>query len=43
MATSTTKPATSLSSVLDPRGQPTILVQPLPLAPRLDAVEGKTI
>ena len=43
MATSTTKSATSPCSVLDPRGQPTILVQPLPLAPRLDTVEGKTV
>ena len=43
MATSATKPATSLCSVLDPRGQPTILVQPIPLAPRLDTVEGKTV
>ena len=37
------KPAASLSTVLDPRGQPTIVVQPLPLAPRLDTLEGKTV
>ena len=43
MATSTTKPATSLCSVLDPRGQPTMLVEPIPLAPRLDTIEGKTV
>ena len=33
----------SLCTVLDPRGQPTSVVQPLPLAPRLDTLEGKTI
>jgi hypothetical protein len=43
MANSKTKPATSLCSVLDPRGQPTMLVNPLPLAPRLDTIEGKTV
>ena len=43
MATSTTKPATSLCSVLDPRGHPTMLVEPIPLAPRLDTIEGKTV
>ncbi len=32
-----------LSTVLDPRGQPTNIVQPMPLAPRLDTLEGKTI
>ena len=32
-----------LNSVLDPRGQPTGIVQPLPLAPRLDTLAGKTI
>lgn len=32
-----------LTTVLDPRGQPTNVVQPLPLAPRLDTLEGKTI
>jgi hypothetical protein len=43
MATSTRKPATSLCTVLDPRGQPTMLVEPLPLAPRLDSIDGKTL
>lgn len=33
----------SLLSVLDPRGQPTNVVRPLSLAPRLDTLEGKTI
>jgi len=33
----------SLLNVLDPRGQPTNIVQPLPLAPRLDTLSGKTI
>jgi hypothetical protein len=35
--------ASSSSTVLDPRGQPTNIVQPLPLAPRLDTLSGKTI
>ena len=43
MATGTNKPATSLCTVLDPRGQPTMLVKPMPLAPRLDTIEGKTV
>ncbi len=33
----------SLCTVLDPRGQPTNVVRPLSLAPRLDTLEGKTI
>ena len=33
----------SLCTVLDPRGQPTAVIQPTPLAPRLDSIEGKTI
>jgi hypothetical protein len=37
------KSAASLVTVLDPRGQPTNVVEPLPLAPRLDTLEGKTI
>ena len=32
-----------LNDVLDPRGQPTSIVQPKPLAPRLETLEGKTI
>jgi hypothetical protein len=44
MATAREKKSSALlSTVLDPRGQPTITVQPLPLAPRLDTIEGKTI
>jgi hypothetical protein len=43
MATSTIKPTTSLISVLDPRGQPTAMIQPHPLAPRLDTIQGKTV
>jgi hypothetical protein len=35
--------AGSLCTVLDPRGQPTNVVEPMPLAPRLDTLEGKTI
>jgi hypothetical protein len=37
------QPTGFLSTILDPRGQPTIVVQPSPLAPRLDTLEGKTI
>ena len=37
------KSAGSLCTVLDPRGQPTNVVEPLPLAPRLDTLEGKTV
>ncbi len=33
----------SLCTVLDPRGQPTMLVKPQPLAPRLGTLEGKTV
>jgi len=33
----------SLCTVLDPRGQPTVKVEPKSLAPRLDTIEGKTI
>ena len=43
MATTTAKPISSLVSVLDPRGQPTAMIQPQPLAPRLKTVQGKTI
>jgi hypothetical protein len=37
------KNSSLLSTVLDPRGQPTFTVQPMPLAPRLDTIEGKTL
>jgi hypothetical protein len=43
MPTRTKKSPSSLLSVLDPRGQPTAAVQPLSLAPRLDAIRGKTV
>jgi hypothetical protein len=43
MATGPAKSTTSLCAVLDPRGQPTATVQPRPLAPRLDTIEGKTV
>lgn len=43
MATKKAKSTISLISVLDPRGQPTAKVEPLPLAPRLDTVQGKTL
>ena len=35
--------SSSLCTVLDPRGQPTNVVEPKPLAPRPDTLEGKTI
>ena len=41
--TRSTKTSALLSTVLDPRGQPTITIQPHPLAPRLDTVQGKTL
>lgn len=34
---------TALVAVLDPRGQPTAEVEPLPLAPRLDTLRGRTV
>ena len=37
------KASGSLATVLDPRGQPTNVIQPTPLAPRLDTLEGKTV
>jgi hypothetical protein len=43
MAQSERAPSAGVLTVLDPRGQPTQTVQPLPLSPRLDTVEGKTI
>ena len=38
-----TRSTNLLSTVLDPRGQPTNIVEPHPLAPRLDTLEGKTV
>lgn len=43
MATGTAKSTTSPISVLDPRGQPTAAIAPLPLASRLDTIQGKTL
>jgi hypothetical protein len=43
MTTASARQASSLCSVLDPRGQPTAIIQPHALAPRLDAIQGKTI
>lgn len=37
------RPSGSLVTVLDPRGQPTNVVEPKPLAPRLDTLEGKAV
>jgi hypothetical protein len=33
----------SLCAALDPRGQPTAMIQPHPLAPRLDTIQDKTV
>jgi len=33
----------ALVTVLDPRGQPTAVTQPQPLAKRLDSLDGKTV
>src|SRR5215472_14206772 len=33
----------SLCTVLDPRGQPTSVVEQVPMAPRLDDLNGKTL
>jgi hypothetical protein len=43
MAKNAVQTGSALKEVLDPRGQPTATIQPSPLAPRLDAIEGKTI
>ena len=43
MTQTTSQPTRSLRTVLDPRGQPTAKIQPSPLAPRLDTLEGKTL
>jgi hypothetical protein len=37
------KQTTSLCSVLDPRGQPTAIIQMQALAPRLDTIQGKRL
>jgi hypothetical protein len=43
MAQNAAQATRALRIVLDPRGQPTAVVQPSPLAPRLESIEGKTI
>jgi hypothetical protein len=43
MAQNTAQTTSALREVLDPRGQPTAVIQPSPLAPRLDTIEGKTV
>jgi hypothetical protein len=43
MAQNTAQTTSALREVLDPRGQPTAVIQPTPLAPRLDTIEGKTV
>jgi hypothetical protein len=39
----TTRQTQSLCTVLDPRGQPTAVINPMPLAPRLDTIRGKKV
>ncbi|MBN2243684.1 MAG: hypothetical protein JW793_13440 [Acidobacteria bacterium] len=43
MVKRSSRPTRSLCTVLDPRGQPTARIEPHPLAPRLDTIQGKTI
>ncbi len=43
MVKKSTKQTRSLLKVLDPRGQPTAVIQPRPLAPRLETLQGKTV
>ena len=43
MAKSASRQTRSLLTVADPRGQPTAEIEPHPLAPRLDTIEGKTL
>jgi len=43
MARTTEQPTRALRVVLDPRGQPTSTVNPAPLAPRLDTLQGKIV
>jgi hypothetical protein len=43
MAKHAARPTSSLCTVLDPRGQPTATIRPMPLAPRLDTLQGKTV
>lgn len=43
MVKSSPRKTSSLCTVLDPRGQQTVKVEPQPLAPRLDTIEGKTL
>jgi hypothetical protein len=43
MAQNTAQATSALREVLDPRGQPTATIEPKPLVPRLDTIQGKTI
>jgi hypothetical protein len=43
MAKLAARSTSSLCTVLDPRGLPTATIKPMPLAPRLDTIQGKTI
>ncbi len=43
MVKSSSRQTRSPFTVLDPRGQPTAEIQPHPLAPRLDSIDGKTL
>jgi len=43
MGQTTIQPTRALRTVLDPRGQPTAEIQPAPLAPRIDTLQGKTV
>jgi hypothetical protein len=43
MAQNAAQSTGSIREVLDPRGQPTAVIKPMPLAPRLDSIADKTI
>jgi hypothetical protein len=43
MGQSATQATRALCTVLDPRGQPTAVVTPQPLAPRLETLKDKTV
>jgi hypothetical protein len=43
MAQKAAQTMSALQVILDPRGQPTAEVQPVPLAPRLSTLQNKTV
>jgi hypothetical protein len=43
MVKSRSRNTSALRTVLDPRGQPTAKIEPMPLAPRPETLNGKTV